>query len=238
MLTMSQYQSAIEQYSGQFLEVVQSSDLNSPVPSCPGWTMADLTQHLSGTQRWSTEIVRTGTRAELPVGPLDRAGLELWFSDGARGLVQTLREIDPQQPTWNFGPEPRVASFWSRRQAHEAAVHLWDAMNAQGRPFEIEPKLAADGIDEVCTVFLYMKLRHASLPDWAPALTFIPTDVADCAVQLKASHRELADAPHVTLRGSAHDLLLALWGRRDLQGIQIEGDAALASALLASGITP
>lgn len=238
MLTLSQYQAAIEQYSHQFLEVVQSSDLNSPVPSCPGWTMADLTQHLSGTQRWSTAIVRTGARAEHPVGPSDRAGLELWFTEGARGLVQALREIDPQQPAWNFGPEPRVASFWSRRQAHEVAVHLWDAKNAQGLPFAIDPMMAADGIDEVCTVFLYMKLRHSSLPDWAPALTLMPTDVTDCAFQLKAADRDLADMPQVTLSGPAHDLLLALWGRRDLQGIQIQGDAALASALLAAGITP
>ncbi|MDO8731771.1 MAG: maleylpyruvate isomerase family mycothiol-dependent enzyme [Actinomycetota bacterium] len=238
MLTLDRFHSAISQYSFQFGELLHASQLQSTVLSCPGWTMADLTQHLSGTQRWSTAIVRSGMRGDHPVGPSDRAGLEQWFSDGASQLVATLRQTPPEQPAWNFGPDPRQASFWSRRAAHEVAVHLWDAMNAQGRVFEIDPELAADGIDEVCTVFVYMKLRHGSLPDWTPVLNLVPTDVADGAWQLKAPNRPTDDEPQVTLRGSAHDLLLALWGRQGLEGIDIEGDPELAQALLDSGITP
>ena len=238
MLSLADFQSTITGYSAQFSELLHASELDSPVPSCPGWTMTDLALHLSGTQRWSTAIVQTGQRADHPVGPSDRAGLERWFSDGAAELVATLEGTDPQKPAWNFGPEPRVAAFWSRRQAHEAAVHLWDAMNAQDQPFQIEPELAADGIDEVCTVFLYMKLRRESLPDWAPALLLVPTDVAGIAVQLAAPDRDVDPSAQVTLSGRAHDLLLALWGRQGLDRIQIQGDADLAAALLGSGITP
>lgn len=198
--------------------------------------MAELAQHLSGTQRWATQIVRTGERAQHPVGPLDRAGLEAWFSEGAQDLVRALQQTDPQQPTWNFGPEPRVAAFWSRRQAHEVAVHLWDACNAQDLEFQIDPLLAADGIDEVCTVFLHMRLRREALPDWAPILSFEPTDVPHFSVQLKAPDRPEGTA--VILRATAQELLLVAWGRRDLQGVQIQGDAESAAALLAWGITP
>ena len=238
MVSLPEFQSAISQYSAQFSELLHMCEMDSQVPSCPGWTMTDLALHLSGTQRWSTAIVLSGERAEHPVGPSDRAGLERWFSQGASELVAVLAATDPQKPAWNFGPEPRVAAFWSRRQAHEAAVHLWDGMSAQGLPFQIQPELAADGIDEVCSVFLYMKLRRASLPEWAPVLTFVPTDVADGAVQLVAPGRDVSTAEQVTLSGRAQDLLLALWGRQGLEGIQIQGDAQLASALLASGITP
>lgn len=238
MLTSESFQSAITRYSQQFGELLGGCELESPVRSCPGWTMADLTQHLSGTQRWSTEIVRSGIRGEHPVGPSDRAGLEQWFADGATELVAVLRETDPEQPAWNFGPEPRRASFWSRRQAHEVAVHLWDAMNAQGQAFQIDPELAADGIHEVCTVFLYMKLRHGSLPEWAPVVNLEPSDVADGGVQLKAPDRAATEGPAVTLRGPAHDLLLAIWGRKGLEEIQIDGDRELAQAFLDSGITP
>ncbi|HBJ72617.1 MAG TPA: hypothetical protein DDY88_02630, partial [Actinobacteria bacterium] len=79
MLTSERFQSAIAQYSQQFGELLAGCELDLPVRSCPGWTMADLTQHLSGTQRWSTEIVRSGIRGEHPVGPADRGGLEQWF---------------------------------------------------------------------------------------------------------------------------------------------------------------
>lgn len=238
MLTSERFQSDIAQYSQQFGELLAGCALDSPVRSCPGWTMADLTLHLSGTQRWSAEIVRSGIRGDHPMGPADRAGLEQWFADGATELVAVLRETDPEQPAWNFGPEPRRASFWSRRQAHEVAVHLWDAMNAQGQAFQIEPELAADGIDEVCTVFLYMKVRHGGLPQWAPAVSIEPSDVAGRTIQLKAPDRVATEVPQVTLRGPAHDLLLALWGRQGLEGIQIDGDRELVQALLASGITP
>ncbi|MDO9486343.1 MAG: maleylpyruvate isomerase family mycothiol-dependent enzyme [Actinomycetota bacterium] len=238
MLTLTDFQSAITQYSQQFSEVLRSSDLSAPVPSCPAWTMADLTQHLSGTQRWSTAIVRSGVRGEHPVGPSDRPGLEQWFDQGATELVAALQEVDPQQPAWNFGPEPRLASFWSRRQAHEVAVHLWDAMHAQGQDFRIDPQLAADGLDEVCTVFLYMKLRHSSLPDWAPIVRLEPSDVPDSAVEIRPSQIDSATTPHAIVRGPAHDLLLAVRGRAGLGQIQIQGDVGLVEALLAQGITP
>jgi len=237
MPTLTDFQSTITRYSGQFAELLHASDLESPVTSCPGWSMADLALHLSGTQRWATAIVQTGERAEHPVGPSDRPGLERWFSEGASTLVATLEATDPQKPAWNFGPEPRVAAFWSRRQAHEVAVHLWDAMHAQGRPFSIDAELAADGIDEVCSVFLFMKLRRDSLPDWAPVVNLMPADVPDCRVQLAAPDSD-RDRPQVTLTGSASDLLLALWGRQGLEEVQVEGDRASVEALLGWGLTP
>ena len=83
-----------------------------------------------------------------------------------------------------------------------------------------------------------MKLRRESLPDWAPALLLVPTDVAGIAVQLAAPDRDVDPSAQVTLSGRAHDLLLALWGRQGLDRIQIQGDADLAAALLGSGITP
>jgi hypothetical protein len=50
-------------------------------------------------------------------------------------LVWTLAGIGP-------------ASFWARRRAHEAAVHLADAQLAAGRDVDLAPEVAADGIDE------------------------------------------------------------------------------------------
>jgi len=43
------------------------------------------------------------------------------------------------------------ASFWVRRRAHEAAVHLADAQLAAGRDVDLTPEVAADGVDEWLT---------------------------------------------------------------------------------------
>jgi len=43
------------------------------------------------------------------------------------------------------------ASFWARRRAHEAAVHLADAQLAAGRDVDLAPDVAADAVDEWLT---------------------------------------------------------------------------------------
>jgi hypothetical protein len=42
----------------------------------------------------------------------------------------------------------RPASFWTRRRAHKAAVHLADAQLAAGWDVDLAAGLAADGVDE------------------------------------------------------------------------------------------
>lgn len=42
----------------------------------------------------------------------------------------------------------RDRSFWARRRAHEAAVHLADAQLAAGRDVDLAPEVAADGLGE------------------------------------------------------------------------------------------
>jgi hypothetical protein len=43
------------------------------------------------------------------------------------------------------------ATFWGRRRAHEAAVHLADAQLAAGREVDLAPEAVADGVDEWLT---------------------------------------------------------------------------------------
>lgn len=237
MRALDRYQDLIVQYSMEFTEIIHSGDIAAAVPSCPGWSMTDLALHLSGTQRWSTQIVLSGVRGEHPVGPADRDGLERWFVEGAEQLVLALRESDPDAPTWTFGPQPRLISFWSRRMAHEVAVHLWDAKASQGLAFDIDAELAADGIDEVCTVFLPMRLKQGAIPQLEQSLLLEPTDSPGASFLLTARQPDAQPGPQVTLRGPAGDLLLALWGRIAIDGLEIEGDEALAREFLLAGAT-
>ena len=45
---------------------VEGAGLGTPVPSCPGWNVAQLLRHLSGGLRWAEEIARTRAAGPLP----------------------------------------------------------------------------------------------------------------------------------------------------------------------------
>ena len=98
----------------------RSSRLDRPIPSATG-----RSSRIRKAPRSSTSSRRATTRWRMcsPVPtPTTRAG---------RG-----RTTAP-------------CGFWSRRQAHELAVHRWDAQLAAGAPQPIDRALAADGIQEL-----------------------------------------------------------------------------------------
>ena len=132
---------------------VIDGDLERLVPTCPGWTFRQLATHLGRGHRWAAQIVATRATTPIPMRevadgklPQDPAQHAIWLNAGAgrvieavtaagSGLVWTLAGIGP-------------ASFWARRRAHEAAVHLADAQLAAGRDVDLAPDVAADGVDE------------------------------------------------------------------------------------------
>jgi uncharacterized protein (TIGR03083 family) len=124
-----------------------------PVPTCPGWTAADLWQHLGTVHRWAAEIVRT--RSDVRISRSD-IGLALpsdgnwgpWMADGAELLLAALRPTSGEEPVWVWGADSHVR-WWSRRQLHETTVHDADVALAMGEGFEVAAEVAADGIDEL-----------------------------------------------------------------------------------------
>ncbi|MCW2757311.1 MAG: maleylpyruvate isomerase family mycothiol-dependent enzyme, partial [Nocardioidaceae bacterium] len=163
--------------------------------------------HLGGVHRWAHASLGTPVEGPPPsTDPAPADDLHAWFVDGATALGTTLRNVEPEQPCWGFGPKPRTASFWIRRQAHETAMHRWDAESAAGRTPSYDTMLAADGIDEVLTLMLPRQVRLGRTPE------------ATGAVRLDADGRSfrLGDADPVgTVGGTADAVLLLLWGRID-----------------------
>ena len=41
----------------RFAEVLETGDLNTPVPTCPDWTLADLGEHTRGVHAWATHAI-------------------------------------------------------------------------------------------------------------------------------------------------------------------------------------
>ncbi|MEU3824996.1 maleylpyruvate isomerase family mycothiol-dependent enzyme [Streptomyces sp. NPDC029080] len=230
------YRDAVERETRRFAETVSGADPASPVPSCPDWTLADLTRHVGALQRWFctllTRQVQEPPRSRdvelgLPGDARDYAG---WVAAGAAEVSAVLRDTDPLAAMWAWG-EDQHARFWVRRMLFETLVHRVDAERAVGRETDIEPVLAADGVDE----FL-VNLPFAGL--FAPGVTALRGDGETLAFRCTDSGGATGEEWRVRLDrdgfrllprtggdaasrqdtaavgGRAADLLLLLYGRR------------------------
>jgi len=249
------YLPRLEQDTDRFAQLLAEGDLQAPVPPCPGWRLADLGAHLGQIHQWANHAVVAGNPDADPTSaPTDRAGLVEWYRDTADTLLSTLKSTDPARPTWGFGPRPRTVSFWYRRQAHETAIHLWDAAASQGATVDLDTRFAEDGIDEVASVFFPRQVRLGRIPALGRslALSCVELDEAGPRFGVGSGRRWVltgdgegpasaaeADA-QATVRGPAQTLLLLIWGRADLDhpNLMVDGDRDAAIAVLTAGVTP
>ena len=233
------YLNAVRDNAGLFVEAVRRAGLDTPVPTCPGWTVADLARHQGRVFRWISGIVEAG--AQEFVDPKDlheqakTADPLVWLEEGAEQAVAILEKADPEAAVWNWldrGPAP--ARFWWRRMAHETVIHRVDAEAAAGVDSRVEPaELASDGIDEFLQ-FLGARKPIDGAERLAGSFHFHTTDVAGEWVVVFASSgvevtREHAKAD-VAVRGPAADLELFLYNRRGSDGLQTFGDPAKVAA--------
>jgi len=227
-------------------EAVVEAGPEAVVPSCPGWTVADLTEHLTSLLHWVRETVPRGVtdRPDPRVTPETRPA---WPEavDGLRreltGTIETLDALDAGLPAWNWAPQPKTAAFWQRRMAHEVSVHRWDAQEAVGRAVPVETKLAADGVMEVLDTYLPAGRRKGPT-DLHGVVHLIATDASyDWFVRLRGAGIALLDTGTILdsddhhqqaeASGTASELLLTLWGRQPIETVLASGDPRLISAL-------
>jgi len=128
-------------------------DLERPVPTCPGWTFRQLATHVGRGHRWAAQIVATRAATPIPMRevadgklPQDPALHASWLNAGADQVIEAVTAAGSDLVWTLAGIGP--ASFWARRRAHEAAVHLADAQLAAGLDVDLAPEFAADGVDE------------------------------------------------------------------------------------------
>ena len=205
------------------------ADLTRLVPGCPGWTAQDLVVHVGGIERWVVHAVREGVVSrDLPTWP----GTDLadWYEEGAWNLLLTL-EVDPATPAATFAPDKTVG-FWQRRQVHEHRMHRWDLQSALGTAEPIEAQLAADGIDEIATMFWPRQVRLGRAVRPVDGLKVVATDTG--GEWLFGEH------PAATLHGPASDVLLALMHRHgaDHPTLTWSGDEQRGRSVLRLALAP
>ncbi|MET9959537.1 maleylpyruvate isomerase family mycothiol-dependent enzyme [Streptomyces sp. NPDC006326] len=235
---------AVAAETARFAAAVKAADLSTPVPSCPGWTLTDLTRHTGHVQRWFTDLLRrriqqppTSREVDLRL-PEQPDGYPDWLAESAAQAAEVFAVIDPDAPMWAWGPDQH-ARFWIRRMLFETLVHRADAELALGLTPHIDRTLAADGIDEFLTNLPFASPfapLTAELRGPDQSIRFSCTDSDDdwlihvrpdgFALATDSTEAGTADA---TVQGAAADLLLLLYGRFDRTSgaFHLQGDADL-----------
>ncbi|MFF3863438.1 maleylpyruvate isomerase N-terminal domain-containing protein [Streptomyces sp. NPDC002209] len=162
------------------------------VPSCPGWSVADLVGHLGAVHRFVARILRERlaqapdhtdpTLFELPRDPAVRAAwpkpegepnrgpvpeaLTEWFAQGARQLEALFAELGPDVLVWTWSADSgdRTSGFWLRMQTIELAVHRWDAQSATGAPEPVAAAIAADAVPQTFEAMAPFRRAVAGAP--------------------------------------------------------------------------
>ncbi|MGH3694380.1 MAG: maleylpyruvate isomerase family mycothiol-dependent enzyme [Pseudonocardiaceae bacterium] len=252
-LAHDRYLDAVTAQSALFVEALAGADLATRVPSCPDWTLHELTQHVGQVHRWVTGIVTR--RASTPpdfdapraVAPEQGDELCAWFRKGAGDLVAAISAAGPHTPVWAWGDDQSVG-FWARRMTHETAVHRADAELTLGREFVLEPDLAADAISEWLGLLglpqaVRFRPELAELRGEGQILHLHSTDPglgeAGEWIVRRTPSGPLWEHGHakgdVAVRGAVLDLLLLLLRRvpRDASPVTVLGDAGVLDHWLA-----
>ena len=222
---------------------------DAAVPSCPDWVVRDLVRHQGGVHRWATSIVATprtepwNVDLDEVVGTWpDDADLLAWFNAGVGALTTALTQADPGLTCWTFLPGPSPLAMWARRQAHETSVHGVDAeLAARGpvTPFPVE--FAADGVGELLEGFVPRGGRLRSEPERTLRVRCADAAAAwhvsigpDCVRTATGDDAEEAAAAPADceVAGTAEDLYLALWNRRQADSLRVTGDPGVLDLFL------
>jgi uncharacterized protein (TIGR03083 family) len=214
--------------------------LTAAVPSCPGWSVADLVWHLLEVQHFWGEIVtgRVQDPATVPeaVRPAE-ARLIPELRAGVARLVTTLRGAEPTEPVYSWAAR-RDAGFVVRHQVQEAAVHRWDAEHAIGRESSLDAAAATDAVEEFLEISTPFRADGAAAVGGRLELVAVDTGIRWVAGEdghgtarwerLAAGAHPAAQEADAVLRASASDLLLYLYRRRSAGALEVTGDVPVA----------
>ena len=228
---------SLEREGGRFASTIEQGPLDAEVPSCPGWTLADLATHVGGVHRWAAAR-GTHRRAAAPTRRVHpRPPLADWYRAGLAELLDVLRVARRRRS--HLAPVPG-APRGGRVEAPPGArgdrcTGGTPSARQASHPDPIEPETASDGIDEFFELIVPRVIVRERVERLDRAFTSTaPTSPASgwCG-PTTADTSSAASTPRATaaVRGPAASLLLYLYGRIDsTDEIEIIGDAAAAEA--------
>ncbi len=219
---------------GRALLAAAERDPSARIEHCPDWDASGLVDHIAGVWSFMAAQIEAAS-PDKPTGP--DPDDPSTASDRLSRLVALLASVEPATPCWNWCPkEGRTASWMVRRMAHENNIHRWDAENAVGNPDPLDADLAHDGVDEILDVS-WRHLPSGPVGDYpSSTLHLHRTDgdgewlLSSAGGQLVVGHEHAKG--NAAARGTASDLNLLVWGRRQ-PTLEVFGDEAVLDAWLA-----
>jgi len=223
----------IDEQSATFRSVIASAPtLDAPVPSCPGWTLADLTQHIGqGRRKWA-QIVAAGP-ADGPVQvtdvlPEEREAVSEWLAESTGLLLDSLRTAGPEGACWTWwgdSQSPQTAGAVARHQLQELAVHTYDAQLALGKAEPLDSRIAVDGVHEFLTTCC---ATTSPWPHTPASLDFRTREGEAWRLVLSGGGAE-AVVPDETpatasAEGTAGELVMWMYNRVGLEELEIAGE--------------
>ena len=239
-MEIDDYLEAIRREGPLLLAAAAGAGLDAPVPSCPEWDVRDLVRHVAGVHHWAARQVGGRRTDELTGDLVDIVGgwppddeLLDWAAEQHATLVAVLRRADRSFPYFTWLPGTTPFTMWTRRQAHETAVHRMDAELAEGTTTPFAPDFAADGVDEL-VMAMVGNLRKAIPVERDRVLRLRATDAerewtAILTPEGFETHAGRHGDADCTLSGPAEGLYRAVWHRGG-ESLDVEGDPSVLEA--------
>jgi uncharacterized protein (TIGR03083 family) len=231
--------------------VAAAPSLEAPVPTCPEWTLSDLVHHLGEVHRRWAATVAAGTSPTPPArtapeGALEPEALLAWSAASTQELLGALREAGPERGCWTWwgsSQSPQTSGAVARHQVQEALVHAYDAQLTAGTPQPLPAEAALDGVEEFLTTCCAGPAAWPHEPatvdyhategrSWRLTLGGDGTSTTRLATPGSAAEEDLAPAS-ASVRGTAADLVLALYERIPVDSLKVDGDRRVLDLLIA-----
>lgn len=221
---------------GDRIAELAAGDLTAPVPTCPGWTLGDLVRHVGEVHRWQTAAVRDAPDGfpaadTWQVAPKPGQSVAAWFEVGLDEAIAVMSAADPSTPRWTWAGMS-TAAWYLRRITNETLVHRLDAELAAGISADAltaDVDLAADGIDEMCDMFMPASIGRA-IGGSGESVRLSSTDTGiGWLITLhpdRANGARASSGGDAVICGRTLDLLFMAWGREPLRPVEITGDDA------------
>lgn len=128
---------ALQVHAERLAEHARAAGKDAPVPTCEGWTVTNLVEHVGQTLHWVSDIIerRVADPSELSMEmaelPADPEAWPAWLTDAGARAAAACSDDALVADVWNAAGDDRTgAQFWLHSMLNETVVHGFDGAAA------------------------------------------------------------------------------------------------------------